>query len=138
MNSFYEGDRSTSSDKAEKTKETSPSPFMDKTLVEAKTWVPQEIYRQPSKSITGQDRSQFPPGKDKQNVSMRMVLDMGRKAGNSYEPGGSTGVLSENAKKTEPTTPIGGKQVKAAVPSQYAVPMAVVPSCDTVGNPQDS
>ncbi len=90
-------------------------------MIEAKTWIPQEVYRQPAKSISGQDRG---PSKEKQSPSVRIGMDFNKKTGSPYEYRPSMAVQSEEMKNAEKAMI---KKSKPAPPAQQFPPGVPLP-----------
>ena len=106
-------------------------------MIEAKTWVPKEVYWQPpQKKTIGQDRPQFSPGKEKngkdQSATVRMGSEADKKVGSPYDHGA---VAAEYMKKIEQGTspsPVGKKnKPNPATPIPYPSTVMTPSSSET-------
>ena len=127
------GEGPTAGDHSGAPKNLSPTSYVDKQMIEAKTWVPQEVYRQPQqKPVSTQERPQFSPGKEKQAIHMRRGQEMGRKSGSPYDHGSAA---ADYMKKLEQGSSPNqsGKKIKqptsASVP--YPSPVMSAPSSES-------
>ena len=82
-------------------KSLSPTSYVDKQMIEAKTWVPKEIYWQPpQKKGIGAERTQCSPGKEKigrdQSTPIRMGSEVDKKSGSPPDHGAAAAEYIKN------------------------------------------
>lgn len=97
-------------------------------MIEAKTWVPKEVYWQPpQKKGMGTERPQFSPGKEKasrdQSTPVRMGPEIDKKANSPFEHGPAAAEYMKN-RGTSPSQ--GAKKVKQSSTGSVPYPSPVM------------
>lgn len=109
-------------------KNLSPTSYVDKQMIEAKTWVPKEVYWQPpQKKGIGSERAQFSPGKEKaardQSTPVRMGAEVDKKSNSPFDHG--VAAAADYMKNRGASPGQSGKKVKqsSTAPVPYPSPV---------------